>query len=204
MPDNNKCLSSLPILRAYILIAMDAELHAPTSPVCLTEGHTTEQETVLWVRCHDRHLQHTTVTGNNGEKLFYVKGPGGYRSMTLRRPLKDALGHPVFDLRRYAADPKMRWFVEDPSGRKIAELSHMKFFTSKHTAIDAKIFSSGVLVEMRPRDAMASTNYISIGNVIIAEISVHINNVPRHFVRGQDLSVFRVRVAKGVDLSLVC
>lgn len=183
---------------------MDAELRAPTPPVCLTEGHMTEQEDVLWVRCHDRHLQKTTIAGNDGEKLFYVEGPGGYRSMTLRRPLKDGLGRPVFDLRRYAADPKMRWFVEDPSGQKIAELSHKKFFTSEHTAIDATILSSGVVVEMRPRDAMGSTNYVSIGNVTIAEISLHTNNVPKRFVRDRDLSVFRVRVAKGVDLSLVC
>ena len=182
---------------------MDADLRAPASPVCLTEGQTTQQEDVLWVCCHDRHLQHTTIAGNDGEKLFYVEGPGGYRSMTLRRPLKDALQRPVFDLRRYAADPKMRWFVDDPNGHKIAELSHTKFFTSNHTAIDAKILSSGALVEMRPRDAMASTTYVNIGNATIAEISLQTNNVPKRFVRDRDLSVFRVRVAKGVGLSLV-
>lgn len=183
---------------------MDAELRAPTSPVCLTEGNMTEQESVFWVRCHDRHLQHTTIAANDGEKLFYVEGKGGYRSWTFRRPLKDALGRPVFDLRRYATDPKMRWFVDDPNGNKIAELSHKKFFTSAHTAIDANIFSSGALVEMRPRDAMAATTYINIGGVTIAEISLHMNNTTKRFGRVQDVSVFRVRVAEAVDLSLVC
>ena len=183
---------------------MDAELSAPSSPVCLIEGHMTEQEMVFWVRCHDRHLQHSTIATNDGEKLFYVEGRGAYHSLSLRRPLKDALGRPVFDLRRYPADPKMRWCVEDPDGNKIAELDHKKFFTSAHTAIDAKIFSSGALVEMRPRDVMAATTYINIGSATIAEISVHMNNTPKYFVRAKDMSVFRVRVAKAVDLSLVC
>ena len=183
---------------------MDAELSTPSSPVCLSEGHMTEHEMVFWVRCHDRHLQHATIATNDGEKLFYVEGKGAYRSWSIRRPLKDALGHPVFELRRYGADPKMRWCVEDSNGNKIAELGHKKFFTSAHTAIDAKIFSSGALVEMRPRDVMAATTYINIGSATIAEISVHMNNTPKYFVRAQDMSVFRVRVAKAVDLSLVC
>ena len=183
---------------------MDAELRAPTSPVCLVEGNNmTEQETVFWVRCHDRHLQHTTIAANDGEKLFYIEGRGAYRSWTFRRPLKNPTGLPVFDLRRYATDPKMRWFVDDANGNKIAELSHKKFFTSEHTAIDARILASGVLVEMRPRDAMATTTYVNIGDVTIAEISLHMNNTPKVFGRVQDVSVFRVRVAAGVDLSLV-
>ncbi|KAJ6133112.1 hypothetical protein N7471_008327 [Penicillium samsonianum] len=177
---------------------MDADLQAPPSPVCLTEGHTTEQESVVWVRVHDRHLQDITIARDDGKKLFSVEGPGGYSSMTLRRPLKDVSGRPVFDLRR-----KMGWFVEDASGNKIAEFCHKKFFTSQHTAIDGKILSSGALVEMRPRDAMGMTNYVNIGNVTIAEISVHSNNIKKRFVRNRDISVFRVRVAQGVDLSLV-
>ncbi|OQE75626.1 hypothetical protein PENNAL_c0072G03105 [Penicillium nalgiovense] len=177
---------------------MDAELQAPPSPVCLTEGHMTEQESVVWVRVHDRHLQDITIAGDNGEKLFSVEGPGGYSSMTLRRPLKDATGRPVFDLRR-----KIGWLVEDASGNKIAELCHNKFFTSQHTAINAKILSSGAVFEMRPRDAMGLTNYVNVGNVTIAEISVHSNNIKKRFVRDRDVSVLRVRVAKGVDLSLV-
>jgi hypothetical protein len=98
----------------------------------------------------------------------------------------------------------MGWHVEDANGNEIAELRHKKFFTSQHTAVDGKILSSGALVEMRPRDAMGITNYVNIGNVTIAEISVHLNNVKKRFVRDRDISVFRVRVAKGVDLSLVC
>lgn len=185
---------------------MDAELRAPTSPVCLKKGNMTEREMVIWVRCHDRHLQHTTIAANDGEKLFYVDGKGAYRSLTFRRPLKDASGQPVFDLGRYATDLKMRWFVDDPHGHQIAELGHKKFFTSKHTAIDARIFGSGTLVEMRPRDAMASTVYVHIHDATIAEITLHTNNTPQRFGLGrvQDVSVFRVRVAGGVDLTLGC
>ena len=150
----------------------------------------TEREIVFWVRCHDRHLQHTTIATNDGEKLFYVEGKGAYWLWSFRQPLKDALGHPVFELCCYGVDPNMQWCVEDSNGNKIAELSHKKFFTSAHTAIDAKIFSSGALVEMRPQDAMASTTYINIGSATVAEISVHMNNVPKHFVWAQDMSVF--------------
>lgn len=50
---------------------------------------------------------------------------------------------------------------------------------------------------------MAATTYVNIGDVTIAEISLHMNNTPKVFGRVQDVSVFRVRVAAGVDLSLV-
>ncbi|KAJ5533123.1 hypothetical protein N7494_009675 [Penicillium frequentans] len=182
---------------------MDAELHGPPSPVSLLDGYITEQETVLWVRTFDRHLQNTTIATDDGERLFYVEGPGAYQSMSLRRHLKDASGNHVFDLRRYPSDPRMRWFVQEPNGNKLAELGHKKFFTSKHTAIDAKVLSTGTEVEMRPRDATGSTNYVNIGNVTIAEITLHTNNTTKRFVQDRDLSVFRVRVAKGADMSLV-
>jgi len=182
---------------------MDAELTAPPSPVTLIEGHSSTDETVLWVRMHDRHLQTGTIADNNGEKIFYIQGPGDYRSLTFRRGLRDPLGNHVFDLRRYAADLKMRWFVEDSEGNKIAELAHKKFWTSQHTAIDATILSTGTAVEMRPRDAVGSTNYISIGNSTIAEMTLHTNNTPKLIVHDRDMSVLRVRVAKGVDMSLV-
>ncbi|KAJ5306904.1 hypothetical protein PENANT_c003G08551 [Penicillium antarcticum] len=177
---------------------MDAQLQAPPAPVFLSEGYTTEQESVMWVRVHDQHLQNIDIINNDGERLFSVEGPGGYSSMTLRRPLKDASGQPVFDLRR-----KLGWHAEDPDGNKIAEIAHKKFFTSKHTAVDAKILGSGAVVEMRPRDAMGLTNYFNIGNSTIAEISFHLNNIKERFVRDRDISVFRVRVAEGVDLGLV-
>lgn len=178
---------------------MDAELKAPPEPVYLTEGYTTEKESVIWVRVHQRHLQDITVTSDDGELLFHVQGPGGYSSMTLRRPLKDAAGKPVFDLRR-----KIGWVVEDPNGNKIAEASHNKFFTSRHTAIDTKLLKSGAVIEMRPRDEKGLTTYVSIGNVMIAEIWFHLNNIKARLMRERDLSVFRVRITKGVDLSLVC
>lgn len=186
-----------------LLDKMDAELHGPPSPVSLLDGYITEQETVLWVRTFDRHLQNTTIATDDGERVFYIEGPGAYQSMSLRRSLKDASANHVFDLRRYPSDPRMRWFVQDPVGNKLAELGHKKFFTSKHTAIDAKILSTGTDFEMRPRDATGSTNYVNMGNITIAEITLHTNNTTKRFVRDRDLSVFRVRVAKGADMSLV-
>ncbi|KAJ5766116.1 uncharacterized protein N7511_003732 [Penicillium nucicola] len=177
---------------------MDAQLQAPPESVLLAKGYTTEQECVIWVRVHDQHLQKIDVINDHGERLFSVEGPGSYSSMTLRRPLKDASGQPVFDLRR-----KLGWHAEDLSGNHIAEVAHKKFFTSKHTAVDARILSSGAVVEMRPRDAMGLTNYVNIGNFTIAEISFHSNNIKERFARDRDISVFRVRVAEGADLSLV-
>lgn len=93
--------------------------------------------------------------------------------------------------------PRCGGLLDDANGNKTAELGHKEFFTSDHTATDAKIFSSGVLVEMRPRDAMASTTYVNIGDVTIAEISLHMNNTPKRFVRFQDVSVLRVSVRRG-------
>jgi hypothetical protein len=76
----------------------------------------------------------------------------------------------------------MGWHVEDASGNEIAELRHKEFVTSQLTAVDGKFLSSGALVEMRPRDAIGIINYVNIGNVTIAEISVHLNNVRKPFV----------------------
>lgn len=183
---------------------MDTQLSAPGTSVTLVAGYETKEETTLWVRCHDRHLQYSTIVGDDGEKLFYVDGPGAYKSWTFRRPVKDSSGQRIFDLRRYGADVKMRWFVEDSKGNKIAELSHKNFFTRAHTAIDAHLCKEDVRVEMRPRDFSAATTYVNVDGAIIAEITLHMNNTPTYFVGNQDVSVFKVRTAKGVDLSLVC
>lgn len=185
---------------------MDAQLSAPATPVILVAGYESNEETTFWVRCHDRHLQHSTMIGDDGEKKFYVDGPGAYKSWTFRRPVKDHSGQRLFDLRRYGADVKLRWLVEDPSGNKIAELSHKKFFTRAHTAIDACIFREGsadVRVEMRPRDYAATTTYVNVNGAIIAEITLHVNNTSTYFVGDQDVSCFEVRAVKGVDLPLV-
>lgn len=181
---------------------MDAELSVPQEPLCLIEGHLTDQETVIWVKCHDRHLQHITVINNDGEKLFYVEGSAkGFNSSSFRRALKDASGNSVFDLRRSQIDG---WYVEDPDKKRIAKLKHIKYFTRAHTAIDATLGDSEVRVQMRPRDHMATTTYLNSGGSVIAEILLHVNNTPRRFNGDRDLSVFRVRAAKGADLSLVC
>ena len=156
---------------------MDAELIAPNTLTALVDGYTTNQEITFWVRCHDRHLQNITIVDNDGEKLFYVEGRGAYKSWTFRRPVKDPSGNPVFDLRRYGMDIKMRWFVDDASGIKIAELSHKSFFTRAHTAIDAQLFKEDVRVEMRPRDFSAATTYVNVHGSIIAEISLHMGTI---------------------------
>lgn len=175
---------------------MDAQLSAPATSTTLVPGYITDQETTFWVRCHDRHLQHTTIVGDDGDKLFYVDGPGAYKSWTFRRPLKNSTGQPVFDLRRYGADIKMRWFVDDVNGNKIAELSHKNFFTRAHTAIDANIFKDDVRVEMRPRDFVATTTYVNVNGAIIAEITLHMNNTPTYFVGNQDVSVLKSELLK--------
>jgi uncharacterized protein YxjI len=156
---------------------MDAHLSAPATSTTLIDGYQTTQETTFWVRCHDRHLQNITLVDQDGEKLFYVEGRGAYKSWTFRRPVKDPSGRPVFDLRRYGVDIKMRWFVDDADGKKIAELSHKNFFTRAHTAIDAQIFKEDVRVEMRPRDFSAATTYVNIQGAIIAEISLHMGMI---------------------------
>ena len=164
---------------------MDAHLSAPPTPTTLNSGHLTTEETTLWVRCHDRHLQNITIISNSGEKLFSVSGRGAYKSWTFRRPVKDPSGNPVFDLRRYGMDIKMRWFVDDADGNKIAELSHKNFFTRAHTAIDAQIFKGDVRVEMRPRDFSAATTYVNVDGAIIAEIGLHMGTI-----YGMDTSFF--------------
>ncbi|KAL1583821.1 hypothetical protein WHR41_07162 [Cladosporium halotolerans] len=179
---------------------MDANLSAPSAPISLLEGHETTEETIFWVRCHDRTFQHITVVRDDGEKLFYVEGDGALTSASLRRDVKDANGNLAFSLRRYQFDG---WFVKDAANTKIAELKHQKYFTRAHCAINLNIFGCDMQVEMRPRDHVATTAYVNADGAIMAEIGLHINNTPRRFNGDRDLSVFRVRAAKGVDLGVV-
>lgn len=70
--------------------------------------------------------------------------------------------------------------------------------------INAHVFKDDVRVEVRPRDFPATTTtYVNVDGSIIAEINLQMNHTPKRSIGDWDASVFKVRAAKGVDLSLV-
>ncbi|KAJ5085934.1 hypothetical protein N7532_010705 [Penicillium argentinense] len=176
---------------------MDAELHAQASSVSVIYGDARSRKVFCWYgamtatsNAPDRKGRWRETLLEHGPSEDLLKMPPGILSSTYSLP----------------SGPKLRCLVEYAEGQKVAELGHKKFLTSEHTAIDAEILSSVALIEMQPWDTMGLTTNVNIGNNAITEISIRMNNRPNLFVRQRspDYTVYQIRAAKGLGLSLVC
>ncbi|RYP08987.1 hypothetical protein DL764_001555 [Monosporascus ibericus] len=169
-------------------------------------SYISEQEITFVVYCHDSTFKHVTVTDSKGQPMFHVNGTTTGTSWSWRRKVYDSSSdHVLFDFRHHNIDIKNGWVVESPTGRKLCSLVHKAQITTKHSAIDATVHTESgeqVLVLMRPNDLGALIVTISVGGTAIATIrKVEAND---RVIRGKrNRSVWEVRVASGVDLSLV-
>jgi hypothetical protein len=155
------------------------------------------------MQCHDRVFKRITVLNEAGEKLF-TAGSKGMASLSWRRTVKDASGSPLFDLRKiFGYAIKNKWAVESPSDREICSLRHISF--RQRQALDVVVRNEDdkgneVMVEVRPKDQSALTTLVNINGAPVAEIQMTEVNTSLH---GLDRSVWRARVAGGVDVALV-
>ncbi|OTA99140.1 hypothetical protein M426DRAFT_325388 [Hypoxylon sp. CI-4A] len=187
---------------------MDIPLQAPNPPVNLLGDHVSQTEIKLIVRCHDPGFKDTTILDSAGQTIFKATGTAFGTSWSLRRKLWDSVNdRHVFDFRHNSFDLKNGWVVESPDGQKICSLEHKTQITSEHSNIDATVRTKAgeqVLVAMRQNDYSALITTVRIGDATIASIHKVEDNVQRFKERAhQDRSVWEVRVAPGVDLSLV-
>lgn len=188
---------------------MEAVLSPPMDPVAITpEPYIQKTETTLIVRCLDRVFKSVTaLDASAGAALFTVtsKGMGSY---SWRRNVRDAAEErPLFDLRHTGFGMINKWAVESPSGRQVATLQHIKYQGKERSDIDAVVLNeldkgNEVKVEMRQKDRSASSTYVNIGNACVAEI-LHTENNDVVKLNGRDRSVWKVKVASGLDLALV-
>ncbi|RYP78056.1 hypothetical protein DL771_000749 [Monosporascus sp. 5C6A] len=185
---------------------MEIPLQTPNPPVNMLTSYISEQEMTFIVHCHDRTFKHVTAADSNGQPLFHVKGTTPGTSWSWRRKVYDSSNdHLLFDFRHHSLDIKNGWVIESPTGRKLCSLVHKAQITSKHSAIDATVHTESgeqVLVLMRPNDHGALTVTISVGGTAIATIRKAEDN-DLVILGKRNRSVWEVRVASGVDLSLV-
>lgn len=187
---------------------MDVILNTPALPVALLEGYSRSEEASIIVQCHDRTFKSVTILdGVTSQKLFKVESKGA-TSLSLRRTVIDASSdRRLFDLRHQGYTLKNLWTVETPNGQIICSLKHADW--RARSALTATVHeniahggSKDVVVEMQPKDRSAITTLVNIQGVTVAEIrNIEDNDVVN--LEGVDRTVWKTRIAKGVDVSLV-
>ncbi|KAI2780194.1 tubby C-terminal-like domain-containing protein [Daldinia loculata] len=184
---------------------MEIPLETPNPPVNISNSYVSPQQTTLNVYCHDRIFKKVTVTDSTGQPVFRVQGTSFGTSWSWRRKVLDGSNTHIFDFRHKSVDIKNGWIIENPNGDKLCSLVHKSQITHSHSAIDATVRTQAgeeVLVIMRPNDHAALTTTISVDGTAIATIrKVEDNDIASLGTR--DRSVWEVRVASGVDLSLI-
>ncbi|RYP50187.1 hypothetical protein DL768_004243 [Monosporascus sp. mg162] len=185
---------------------MEIPLQSPNPQVNMLTSYISKQEMTFIVYCHDSTFKHVTAADSKGQPLFHVEGTTFGTSWSWLRKVYDSSNdHLLFDFRHHSLDIKNGWVIESPTGRKLCSLVHKAQITTKHSAIDATVDTESgeqVMVFMRPNDHGSLTVTISVGGMAIATIRKTEDN-DLAFRGKRNRSVWEVRVASGVDLSLV-
>lgn len=180
---------------------METILEPQPFPIAIADGFIQAGETTIIMQCHDRIFKDVEVRDQSNELLFTVDSKG-VKSMSWRRTVKDATGTPLFDLRKFFR----KWGVEDPSGRELCSLRHVATFR-QFKALDVTVLNQAdggkeAVVNVRPKDQAGMTVQVKIRGAAVAEIQMTEANHSRiNFT--EDRSVWRARIAGGVDLALV-
>ncbi|KAF2997735.1 hypothetical protein E8E14_003128 [Neopestalotiopsis sp. 37M] len=184
---------------------MNITLQTPTPAVLMTDKFVSTSEVTFTVHCHDSTFKKVTVFDSSEQELFRVEGSAFGTSWSWRRKVLDATGRNLYDFRHHKFDNKNGWVVESPDGQKLCSLEHAAFLKKGHAAITAIVRTTAgedVQIEMTPMDHSALTTTIGVGGSLFAAITkVEDNNIS--FRAGKDRSVWSVRAAPGVDLSLL-
>lgn len=176
----------------------------------MLHGYVTLRETSFTIHCHDRTLKRITVLGDDSQPLFRVEGTALGKSWSIRRKIVDGAGRHVCDFRHHNFDLKSNgWVVEEAGGRKVCELAHTSVLRKGHAAVTAKVRTTAgenVTVEMTPSDSTAVVTRIHVDGCTFAtinKIADNIHSTRSHYGNPEDMTAWKVRVAAGVDLSLV-
>lgn len=182
---------------------MEAILEPPAFPVAIADGFIQTGETRIIMQCHDRVFNDVDVRDESDELLFTVESKGVV-SFSWRRIVKDATGTPLFHFRKFFNyGVNRRWVVENPGGHEVCSLRHVSLFRKPH-AVDVVVCNEAdngkeTIVEVRPKDQAGLTVLVNIRGALVAEIQMTEVNLSRK----RDRSVWKARIAGGVDLALV-
>lgn len=185
---------------------METILEPQSFPIAIADGFIQAVETTIIMQCHDRIFNNVEVRDQSNEILFTVETKG-IASASWRRTVKDATGTPLFDLRKFFKyGVNRKWGVEDPSGFELCSLRHVSTF-KQFKALDVTVLNQAdggkeAVVNVRPKDQVGMTVQVRIRGAAVAEIQMTEANHSRiNFT--EDRSVWRARIAGGVDLALV-
>lgn len=190
------------------------DLKTPPNPVSISEPSFTKAETSMTLRCQDNLFRKCTVIGEAGETLFTIESPG-WSSYSWRRAVRDASGRQIFELRRYCLLGVLAtaWRIEGPDGEDLGTVSHNKTLLNpersslnmslRNTAADDDKNNKKAVVEIRQVDMMAKKTLVKMDGITVADIIALENNDWTSFVTGEVRSVWKSRVAEGVDLKIV-
>lgn len=198
---------------------MDIQLQSPSPAITILDTSITQEEATLMLHCHDRTFKRATITDSSTlppKPIFLIEGATAGTSWSWRRKVfstdnnDDEEKRPLFDFRHENFDLKNRWVIEEAgTGRKIGSIVHRDQLTTAHSAVDATVRTRAgedVIVRMRPRDGGALVVAVEVGDAVIATIRKVADNttVKSSFAREeQDKTVWELRVAAAVDLSLI-
>ncbi|PCG96275.1 Hypothetical protein PENO1_030990 [Penicillium occitanis (nom. inval.)] len=185
---------------------METILEPQPYSIAIADGFIQAGETTIIMQCHDRIFKDVEVRDQSNDILFTVDSPG-IKSISWRRTVKDATGAPLFDLRKFFNyGVNRKWGVEDPSGRELCSLRHVATFR-QFKALDVTVLNKAdggkeTVVNVRPKDQVGMTLQVKIRGAIVAEIQMtEANHSRTNFT--EDRSVWRARIAGGVDLALI-
>ncbi|RDL30742.1 uncharacterized protein BP5553_10087 [Venustampulla echinocandica] len=182
---------------------MDTILETQSSPIAITKGFITKAETYIAMHCHDKIFKRVTVLDETGKKLFTVESKP-FASWSWRRTIKDISGIHIFDLREGMDNAiRHKWIAESPSGREICSVRHASLL--KRLILDVAVKDeegkgNESMVRIIPTDQGGITMLVNIEGTTAAEIRMTESNVHS---TDRDRSVWRARVASGVDLVFI-
>ncbi|KAI9661569.1 MAG: hypothetical protein M1821_008807 [Bathelium mastoideum] len=180
-------------------------LTPPPSPVSFGSGYIVKEDCTLEIRCQDRDFREALVTDENGSQVFTLQGKAPLASWSVRRSLKDASGNPVWDL-HHNQSKLNQWSVDDPQGKELCTIKNDVPGRDKITAMQARVGSDmgEVTISMQSFDHAGTRTVFEVEGATIAELHLMENNDLSFLKwRGLARSVWKVRMAGGVDMALI-
>jgi hypothetical protein len=164
----------------------------------------TEDETTLFLKCHDRMFSHVTVVSPQGHELFTGSGPGPIKSWSWRRQVTDTFGIPIFDLRHHGWAMKNLWTVESPGGEHVVDLKNVN--AKRRSDLDM-VFGDGKgegeeVVKVRQKDQSGIVTEVFFEEKCIGGVQLEGSNDVVDLSQ-VDRSSWKVRIVGGVDPAVV-
>lgn len=189
----------------HLPIMDDTTLHTPTANISCNSGYISTGERTVTFQCHDKQFRDAVVLDESGNTLFKFHAKGTFSSWSVRRSLMGADEKHILDVRHYKSGLH-EWIAEDPQGK---QLCLVKDAAGKITSLQAQVTAEDVIgghveVSAQSSDHAGTNTIFKVGDGVVAEMRLMENN-DMSFLnwRRLDRSVWKIRIAGGVDLAMI-